>query len=137
MESGKEKLSSFSQCEIYQRIPNAFGKFGIGNIEELYGKLCELSHSAAASVRCAFSSKDDGKTIFVSKCNDLVQLNRILNAYQSSLDQLMEVAFNPVVIAPRVLHKFGLISHIKGLRTVNSSNLRLRSKIEKEIRIAR
>ena len=93
----RDKFPRSHRAEQTYTYRDELKKFQIGDIDTLYGELCELSHPAAASVQYMFSQSELNCHFSISDKNDMRHLDDILTRYRSSFDGLTVVAFNSIL----------------------------------------
>lgn len=88
---------------------------GVPDTARLYAELCEIGHPASKSLSWMHEQTRDGFKI--SPDQDRAAIASIIRSYGADLHLLPSLAFNPGLLALRVLVKFGLFPLLPELRS--------------------
>ena len=104
--------------------------YGIPEVPELYGELCEVSHPASDSVSYIFSPGEKEGAFRVNPRRDRESIDTLVAKYRGTFNELLMFSFNPILISLRVFHAFQLFPNIRPLRNVNFSTIPAWAEIE-------
>lgn len=95
---------------------------GVPDTATLYAELCEIGHPASKSLSWMHEATDGGFRI--SPDQDRIAIEAIIKSHGADLHLLPSLAFNPGLLALRVLVKFGLFPPLPELRSFSFQDAR-------------